>query len=178
MTLLQRRTLVLAQLIAASMLSTPVRAQSTASGSIAVTAQVVAPLALVVTHSLDFGRMLASTAKTIAPSAATGARFELTGQGGSMVTVTLSMPASLNPTAGSNLPVTNYTYIVSDSPALSGSAVTFNAGTSDPIAARFQTFDGTTKLYFGIGATVQTSASQTTSAYTGTGMVTATYADL
>lgn len=173
-----RRMLLAAQLIAATMLATPAHAQSSASGSIAITAQVVAPLQLIVTHALDFGRMLTSTTKTVAPSAVTGGHFELIGQGGSAVTVTLSMPSQLNPPSGSNLPITNWTYVVSDNPTLVGTPVAFNSGTSDPIAGRFQTFAGTTKLYFGIGATVTASAAQATTAYTGTGQITVAYSDL
>jgi hypothetical protein len=173
-----RRTLLAAQLIAATVIATTAPAQSSVSGSIAITAQVVAPLQLIVTHALDFGRMLTATTKTIAPSAATGGRFELIGEGGSAVTVTLSMPSQLNPPSGSNLPVTNWTYLLGDSPTLTGTPVAFNAGTSDPIPAHFQTFAGTTKLYFGIGATVQASAAQHTTAYTGTGQITVAYSDL
>jgi hypothetical protein len=172
-----RRTLLAVQLIAATVLATPAHAQSSASGSIAISAMVVAPLQLIVTHALDFGRMLTSTTKTIAPAAATGGHFEIVGQGGSAVTVTLSMPSQLNPPTGTNLPITNWTYVVSDNATLVGTPVAFNSGTSDPIAAHFQTFAGTTKLYFGIGATVQASAAQPTTSYTGTGQITVAYSD-
>lgn len=173
-----RRMWLAATLLATTLVATPAQSQSSASGSIAITAVVVAPLQLVVTHALDFGRMLTATSKTIAPSGATGGRFELIGQGGSAVTVTLSMPSQLSPPSGTNLPITNWTYLISDSPGLSGTPVAFNSGTSDPIAAHFQTFTGTTKLYFGIGATVQASAAQPTTAYTGTGQITVAYTDL
>lgn len=173
-----RRPWLATQLIVATALAAPVHAQSSASGTLAIAAQVVAPLTLTVTHALDFGRMLTSTTKTIAPNAATGGRFELVGSGGSAVTVTLSMPGQLNPSAGTNMPITNWTYVISDSPALSDTPVAFTSGTSAPIAAHFQTFNGTTKLYFGIGATVQASASQAATAYTATGQITAAYTDL
>jgi hypothetical protein len=173
-----RRMLLAAQLIAATVLATPAHAQASASGSLSITAVVATPLQLVVTHALDFGRLLVSTTKTIAPSAATGGRFELIGQGGSAVTVTLAMPSQLNPPAGTNLPITNWTYLMSDNPTLTGTPVSFNSGTSDPIATHFQTFTGSTKLYFGIGATVQASAAQPTTPYTGTGQITVAYTDL
>jgi len=173
-----RRPWLAAQLIVATALAAPVQAQSTTSGTLAIAAQIVAPLSLTVTHTLDFGRILVATTKTITPSAATSGRFELIGQGGGALSVTLSMPATLNPSAGPNLPVTSWTYVVSDSPALSGTPVSFNSGTSDPIATRFQTFNGTTKLYFGIGATISPSAAQATTSYTATGQITAAYTDL
>src|SRR6185437_1995185 len=173
-----RRMLLAAQFIAATALVTPAHAQSSASGSLAITAVVAAPLQLIVTHALDFGRLLAATSKTIAPSAATGGRFELVGQGGSAVSVTLSMPSQLNPPSGTNLPITNWTYLIGNNPTLTGTPVAFNSGTSDPIATHFQTFAGSTKLYFGIGATVQASAAQPTTSYTGTGQITVAYTDL
>lgn len=173
-----RRTCFAAQLILVTMMAVPAHAQATASGSMAVNATVVCPLALVVSRSLDFGRLLTSTSKTIAPTATTSGQFKLIGQGGSAVTVTLSMPSQLNPATGSNLPITGWTYVVSNSPALGGTPVSFNSGTSDPIAVSFDTFNGSTNIYFGIGATVTASAAQSTSAYTGTGQITAAYADL
>ena len=173
-----RRTWHAVQLIAATFLAIPVHAQSSAAGSIAITAQVVSPLALVVTHPLDFGRLLTSTTKTIAPNSATSGRFELIGQGGSSITVTLAMPASLDPPAGLNLPVTAWTYVASNTAGLGGTPIAFNAGAPVPIALVFASVAGATKLYFGIGATVTTAALQPTTAYTGTGQITAAYTDL
>ena len=173
-----RRVWLAGQFILITALALPMQAQSSASGSLAISAQVVSPLSLVVSHALDFGRLLTSTSKTIAPGAATSGRFQLIGQGGSAVTVTLSMPSTLNPSAGANMPVTGWTYVVSDSPALSGTPVTFSGGTSAPIPLQFQTFAGSTSMYFGIGATVTASGSQPTTPYTGTGQITAAYTDL
>ena len=173
-----RRLLFGLQVVTIAVIAKPAHAQSSASGTMAINAMVVNPLSLIVSRALDFGRLLTSTSKTIAPAAATSGHFELTGQGGSAVTVTLSMPSQLSPTAGTNLPVTGWTYVVSNAPALTGTPVSFNAGTSDPIAVTFQSATGSTKMYFGIGATVTASAAQPTSAYTGTGQITAAYADL
>jgi hypothetical protein len=178
MPIITRRMRLAGQLIFMTAIAVPAHAQSSVAGSIAIIAQVVTPLALVVSHSLDFGRLLTSTTKTIAPSAATSGHFELIGQGGSAVTVTLSMPSMLNPTAGTNMPITGWTYVVSDSPALAGTPVSFNSGTSAPIPLAFQAFAGSTKMYFGIGATVTASATQPTTPYTGTGQITAAYTDL
>lgn len=173
-----RRMWLAGHLVMMTALAVPAHAQSNVSGSLAITAQVVTPLALVVSHSLDFGRLLTSTAKTIAPSAATSGRFELIGQGGSAITVTLSMPSSLNPTAGLNMPITGWTYVASNSASLTGTPVAFAGGTSAPIALTFESVAGSTKMYFGIGATVTAGALQPTTAYTGTGQITAAYTDL
>lgn len=173
-----RRLLFASSLFVTAFLATPAHAQSTASGSMAVNAIVVNPLALVVTRPLDFGRLLTSTTKTIAPTGVTSGRFQLIGESGSAVTVTLSMPSQLNPTTGTNLPITGWTYAIGNTPAIGGTPVAFNAGTSDPIAVSFQTGTGTTTIYFGIGATITASAAQTTSVYSGTGQITAAYSDL
>jgi|GEM_PF-1432858 hypothetical protein len=174
-----RRLLFATPLFMAALLATPAHAQSTASGSMAVNALVVNPLGLNVTRPLDFGRLLTSTSRTIAPAAATSGRFELVGEGGSAVTVTLSMPSQLSPTAGgANLPVGAWTYVASNSAALGETPVSFNAGATDNLAISFQAATGTTKIYFGIGATVTASAAQPSSAYTATGQITAAYADL
>jgi uncharacterized protein DUF4402 len=178
MSVVLRRMWLAGQLLAAVALAAPAGAQSSASGSLAITALIVSPLSLVVTHPLDFGRLLTSSTKTIAPSAPTSGRFMLVGQGGSAVSVTLSMPAALTPPSGLTLPVTGWTYVVSDSPSLSGTPVSFTSGTSAPIAVSFQTFAGTTDLYFGIGATIQAAALQPATPYTGTGQITAAYTDL
>jgi hypothetical protein len=173
-----RRMWVAVQLLVLTALAVPSHAQSSVAGSLAITAQVVSPLALVVTHPLDFGRLLTSTTKTIAPNGATSGRFELIGQGGSSITVTLAMPASLNPAAGTNLPVTAWTYVASNTAGLGGTPIAFNSGAPVPIALVFDSVAGTTKLYFGIGATVTAAALQSATAYTGTGQITAAYTDL
>jgi hypothetical protein len=166
------------QLMIVTALAVPAHAQSSVSGSLAITAHVVTPLALIVSHPLDFGRLLTSSSKTIVPSAATSGRFELVGQGGSSISVTLSMPATLNPTAGLNMPITGWTYVASDGPNLGGTPISFNSGTSAPIALTFESVAGSTKMYFGIGATVTAASSAPTGAYTGTGQITAAYTDL
>lgn len=173
------RTRLLISLFATTAFAVPAHAQSSASGSIGILAQLVSPLSLTVTHSMDFGRLLTSTSKTISPSAATSGHFQLTGQGGSTVTVTLSMPSELEPTGGGmGLPITGWSYVVSSSPSLSGTPVSFQSGTSDPISLRFDTFAGSVNMYFGIGATVTASATNLTVPFTGSGQITAAYTDL
>lgn len=173
-----RRMWLAAQLLLATAVVTPVAAQSSGSGSLAITAQVVCPLTVVVSHPLDFGKLLAATSKTIAPNSATSGHFEIIASGGSAVTITLSMPSQLNPPAGTNLPITAWSYVASSTAGLGGTPVAFNSGTSGPINVSMDAFDGSTKMYFGIGATVTASAAQSTTTYTGTGQITAAYADL
>lgn len=169
---------IAAQLILAGSIAVPAHAQASAAGSIAITARVVTPLTLIVSHALDFGKLLTSTTKTIAPNAATSGRFELVGQGGSAISVTLSMPSLLNPATGTAIPVSGWMYIASDSPGLSGTPVAFSAGAGAPIPLTFENVAGSTKMYFAIGATVTASASAATTTYSGTGQITAAYTDL
>jgi hypothetical protein len=180
MSVVTRRSWILAgQLALLGALAAPVQAQSNASGSIAITATLVTPLQLIVSHPLDFGRLLTPGTKTIAPSASTSGRFEILGQGGSAVTLTLSMPASLSPTGGgTNLPVSNWTYVSSETTSLTGTPIPFTSGTSAPIPFTLTTFNGSVKMYFAIGATVTASALNPTGAYTGTGQITTAYTDL
>ena len=173
-----RRSRFLAQLIFATTLAAPAGAQMNVSASLTATAEVIAPLAITVTHGLDFGKMLVSTTKTITPKDGTGGHFELSGQGGSTITVNLLMPSDLKPATGANMPITGWNYIASESSLLTGTAVTFAANTNAPFTATFQSGTGSTKMYFGVGATVQASASQSLGVYTGTGQITAAYADL
>lgn len=173
-----RRSLLAAQLIFTGALAMPVGAQTNVSASLTATVQVIAPLAITVTHALDFGQILVSSNKTVAPTASSAGHFELSGQGGSTLSVNFLMPSELKPATGSNMPITAWNYIVSDSPALTGTPVSFAGATNAPFAATFQAGGGSTKMYFGIGATVQASASAATSTYTGTGQISAAYADL
>lgn len=173
-----RRSLLAAQILIVSALAVPLSAQTNVSASFTATVQVIAPLSITVTHALDFGQILVSSNKTVAPSAASGGHFELSGQGGSTLTVNFLMPSELKPVTGSNMPITGWNYILSASPALTGTPVSFAAATNAPFSATFQAGGGATKMYFGIGATVQASASAAISTYTGTGQITAAYADL
>ena len=173
-----RRSSFFTQLIIATTLAAPAGAQMNVSASLTATAQVIAPLAITVSRALDFGKILVSTNKTVAPKDATGGHFELSGQGGSTITVNLLMPSDLKPTTGAPMPITGWNYIASESSLLTGTAVSFAANTNVPFAATFQAGAGSTKMYFGIGATVQASASQAIGVYTGTGQITAAYADL
>lgn len=173
-----RRTWLAVQLLVTCGFAASAHAQSSASGSLSVTARVVSPMSMTVTHALDFGKLLTSTTKTIAPNAATSGRFEIIGQGGSSISVTLTMPASLTPTSGSNLPVTGWTYIASDTPALTGTAVSFAANGSVPIPLTLEALAGTAKMYFGLGATISPNAMAAATTYTATGQITAAYTDL
>ena len=173
-----RRAWLASQFVVTCGFAATAHAQSSASASLSVTARVVAPMSMTVTHALDFGKLLTSTTKTIAPNAATSGRFEIVGQGGSAISVTLTMPGSLTPTSGTNLPVTGWNYIASDTPALTGTAVAFTANGSAPIPLTLEALAGTAKMYFGLGATISPNSLAATTAYTATGQITAAYTDL
>ena len=150
----------------------------TLTASMAVDLTIVAPLTLAVTQKLDFGRMLAATKQTIAPSAANAGRFEVTGTSGSSIAVTLMMPTVVAG-PGASIPITAWNYLMSESATFSGATpVTFNAGQVIPVAATLSGSTGTTKLYFAVGATTFPSGGQIPGLYTATGTITAAYADL
>jgi hypothetical protein len=139
---------------------------------------VVAPLSLTVTQKLDFGRVLAGAKPVIAPGAANSGRFEVAGSAGSAVTVTLQMPSALTG-PGVSIPLTGWSYVASDVATLAGATpVTFAGNQSVPVNATLAGSSGTTKLYFGVGATAGTSGSQAVGHYAATGTITAAYSDI
>jgi hypothetical protein len=184
MQIVLRRKWIAVQLIVAATLAAspiPVIAQSSLATTLTVDATVVAPLAMTVAHTLDFGKIITSTSRTIAPSDATSGRLEITGQRGSAVSVTLNMPSTLVALGGSGavLPVTAWKYIVGTSSGSGGAPVSFSATDSDPFTVILGTpADGATTMYIGIGATITAAADQRTTTYNGTGHITAAYSDL
>lgn len=160
-------------------LARTVSAQAPESATLQVTAQLISPITIGVTHPLDFGRLFAAGSKTVAPNAVTGGRVEVSGMSGSAVNLSITMPSTLKTATGDALAVMNWNYMLSSNSNLSGaSSVAIASGTPYPVAAVIGGVSGVSKLYLGIGATVQTLASSPVGAYTATGQVTAAYADL
>jgi uncharacterized protein DUF4402 len=173
-----RRAWLVGQLVIAAAVCVPAHAQSTASGSLPIAAVVASPLSLTITHPLDFGKLLTSTSKTVVSNTAAGGRFELSGEGGSNITVTFLVPSSISPTSGAPIPVTAWNYMVSDTPSFGGTAVTFASGTGVAVPATFHADPGSTRMYFAVGATVTASSTAVMGAYTGVGTITVSYTDL
>lgn len=153
-------------------------AQAPASAALVASAQVINPVTILATHSLDFGRMVSSTSKVVAPNATTAGRVEVSGVPGNSVTVTMVMPSALKNAAGDGIAITAWNFMLSSSSAtLAGATAVVFSGTtaSTPV---WPEGTGMGKVYVGIGATVQTLAASPPGAYSGTGQVTAAYTDL
>lgn len=151
-------------------------AQSTAAASLAVTGKVVTPIAVAVTAPLDFGGMFAGTAKTVSPDGTTSGRFNVSGEGGAAISLTLQMPAAVTASGGATIPLSAWTYVMGSTAALTGvTPVNFNGTSGSPISATFGGTSGTSHLYFGVGATATPSASAVGGTYSATGQITVAY---
>lgn len=155
----------------------PLAAQSTASASLAVTAKVVNPLSIAVTAPLDFGAVFAGTPKTVTPDASNGGRFSVAGEAGAAISVTLQMPSSVTAAGGGSIPLSAWTYALSNSPAMTGATPAgFNGTSGSPISATLAGAAGTlSHMYFSIGATASPGASAATGTYSATGQITVAY---
>lgn len=160
-------------------LAQPLSAQAPASVTLAASAQVINPVTIAATHTLDFGRTVSGSSKVVAPSATAAGRVEVSGVIGNTIVITMVMPASLKTAAADAISVTGWNFILGQSTTLTGASPIFFNGTTASTSASPDGVNGAMgKLYLGIGATVQTLASSPAGAYSGTGQVTAAYADL
>ena len=151
-------------------------AQSTATASLAVTGKIVTPIAVAVTAPLDFGGMFAGTAKTISPDGTTSGRFNVSGEAGAAITLTLQMPAAVTASGGATIPLSAWTYVMGSSAALTSvTPISFNGTSGAPISATFGGTSGTSHLYFGVGATATPSSGAVGGTYTATGQITVAY---
>lgn len=154
----------------------PLAAQSTATASLSVTGKVVNPISLAVTAPLDFGGMFVGTPKTISPDGTGDGRFNVSGEAGAAISVTLQMPTSVTTTGGASIPLSNWTYVVGTSSALTGTTpVSFNPTAGAPISTNLSGASGVGRVYFGIGATATPSASAVNGTYSATGQITVAY---
>jgi hypothetical protein len=169
------RTLAVAAL-AAALTAAPLAAQSSASASLAVTGKIVNPIALAVTAPLDFGGMFVGTPKSIAPDGTGGGRFNVSGEAGAAISVTLQMPTAVSTTGGATIPLSNWSYVVGSSAALTGvTPVSFNPTAGTPISASLGGTTGVGHVYFGVGATATPSAAAPGGTYSATGQITVAY---
>lgn len=150
----------------------PLAAQSTASASLAVTGKIVTPIALAVSAPLDFGAMFAGTAKTVAPDGSTSGRFDVSGEVGAAISVTLQMPTSVTSAGGATIPLSNWSYMVASTAALTGATpVSFNPTAGTAISASLSAGHA----YFGVGATATPPSGAANGVYSATGQITVAY---
>ena len=169
------RTLVTA-VVATVIAAAPVAAQSTASASLSVTGKVVNPISLAVTAPLDFGGMFVGTPKSIAADQTGSGRFTVNGEAGAAISVTLQMPTTVSSSGGATIPLSNWSYVIGTSAALTGTTpVTFNPTAGTPISTSLSGSSGVGHAYFGVGATASPSASAANGTYSATGQITVAY---
>lgn len=159
-------------------LAQPLSAQAPASATLAVSALLINPVTISATRQLDFGRTVIGTSKIVAPNATGAGRVEVSGVAGNSITITMVMPANLKTATADVITVTGWNFMLSQNTTLAGAIPIFLSGTTGSTTASPDGTTGMGKLYLGIGATVQTLAASPSGSYTGTGQVTAAYADL
>lgn len=154
-------------------------AQSSASGSITASAEIIAPISVTVTQAtLNFNRIVrGGPAKTITADSATSGRFYVQGAGGTGLSITVTLPATID-NAAATLPLSGLTATVGTSDASGNTALTLTSGSANTT----QTLPGsgdTERLYFRIGATATPGAGTTANGtYTGTISISAAYTGL
>ncbi|HEY1177298.1 MAG TPA: hypothetical protein VGF17_14175 [Phytomonospora sp.] len=153
-------------------------AQASATGSINITATVLAPLSIVPTQSLQIGKVGQGVNKTIGVDAAGSGRFSVQGQGTALVDVTLTLPTNL--TSGANtLPITGWTGSYIQGPdAPGGTSFTPVSGQSVNRALPGPASNTTAVFSYRIGATVQPAGTQSPGDYVGTIGIQAVYTEI
>src|SRR4051812_27911469 len=151
-----RLNLAVAVFALASAAATPthLRAQSN-NASINVTATVDAPINVLGAQGLNFGNAFPGVNKTVDATDLTNAgRFEITGQSGSPVTLTFTLPSTLS-FGGNTLPIVSYTGVhAEDAAQTAGVAFTpSTSGTSTALSAGGG-------LFVWVGAQVQPATNQ------------------
>ena len=170
------RLLAAATLAAVAFAARPALAQSSATGTITATAEVIAPISLSVTGAtLNFNKIVrGGSAKVITPDSATSGRFYVEGKGGTGLSITITLPATLTNGAAS-MGVGTLTATAGTSDANGNTALTISSGSANTS----QTLPGSTdteRLYFRIGATATPGAGTTaTGTYSGTISISAAY---
>lgn len=155
----------------AVLLAAPSAAQTSATASIAATANVVGvtPLAATGVNDLDFGAVLAGVPSTPADVAAQGGRFNVTGEPDADVSVDFTLPTDLAGPSGT-IPIT---FGATDGLLWGPFPTAFT--TFDPNIPFLTTIDPSGNLTVGITGTVNPGIGTTSGTYTGTITLTVAY---
>lgn len=154
----------------------PLAAQPTASASLSVTGKVINPIALAVTAPLDFGGMFVGTPKNVSADGIGGGRFNVSGEAGAAISVTLQMPTSVSNAGGATIPLSNWSYVEGTAAALTGTTpVSFNPTGGTAVSVSLSGTSGVGRVYFGVGATATPSAAAANGTYSATGQITVAY---
>ena len=146
-----------------------VQAQTNNAG-IQATATVQSPINVVGAQALAFGNVFPGVNKLVDPSDLTNAgRFDVTGQGGTPVTLSFTLPATLlGP--GAPLPINTYSAIRAEDAGQTVNPLLFAPGASNPA-----TLSGAGALHVWVGARVTPPTDQVAGVYTGSITLTVVY---
>lgn len=141
----------------------------TNNASIQATAVVQQPINVIGFAPLDFGNVFPGVNKSVAVTAATAGRFDVTGQASTPVSMSFVLPANLS-SGGNLLPIGSWTghHNTTASPS-GGTNFTPSAGST---AA---TFSGSGQLFVYVGGTVSPATNQAAGSYSGSVQLTVIY---
>ena len=162
---ISRFALVVAALV---LTGTALQAQ-TNNASITATASVQTPINVIGAQQLSFGNVFPGVNKTVAATDLTNAgRFDVTGQASTPVTLSFTLPATLN-SGGNTMPIVSYTGVhAQDNLQTAGTAFAPASGATPTLSAGGA-------LWVWVGAQVQPATNQAAGVYTGSITMTVVY---
>lgn len=163
--------LLLAAAVLALVFASPAAAQTTANASIQALAfvQGVAPITATGVNDLNFGTVIAGTPTAPTNLASQAGRWDITGEAGAPVTVSLTLPLTLAGPGGT-IPIS---FAATD--GLHWNPFPTTNTTFNPQVPYLTNIDGSGNLTLGISGTVSPPAGTTTGNYTGTITLTVSY---
>lgn len=148
--------------------SASVQAQ-TNNASISATATVQTPINVVGAQQLSFANVFPGVNKTVAATdLANSGRFDVTGQAGTPVTLSFTVPATLS-SGGNTMPIDSYTGVHADNVTQTG-WVAFT-----PVTGATPSLSATGGLFVWVGARVTPATNQAQGVYTGNITMTVVY---
>lgn len=163
---------MLLALVGLSGMRTTAEAQTSATAAANATAFVIgiAPLTAAAVNDLNFGTVNAGTSKSITNPSADAARFDITGEPATPVTVSFALPTVLTGPGAVTIPIT-----VGGSDGLEWTAFPTTFTTFNPNGAYLTALDGAGNLTVGVRGSVTPPLGTTTGTYTGTITLTVIY---
>jgi Flp pilus assembly protein TadD len=147
-----------------------VQAQTSNNASVTATATVQTPINVVAAQQLNFSTVFPGVNKAMSPGDLVNAgRFDVSGQPGTAVTLSFTLPASLSDGGVNSMPIDSYNAIRADNLA-QASGTLFSPGPSNAAA-----LSGTGALYVWVGARVVPATTQVAGVYTGSIIMTVVY---
>ena len=147
-------------------------AQTSANASATATAFVagIAPLTATTVNDLNFGTVTAGTVKTPANVASDAARFNITGEPTTPVTVSFTLPTVLTGAGSTTIPIS-----FSGTDGLQWTSYPSTFISFNPNGSYLTSLDGLGNLVVGLSGSVSPPLGTTTGSYTGTVTMTVAY---